>query len=365
LQKSKKKINLDLQTQLVYNFVPTVWIGEKNEESAFWEGFMNKLRLAIIGLGNIATKHLPVLAQFDDVELHAFCDTNEERLHSVAAQYGVKQTFVDLQHLLAEVEVDAVFSLVSVLSTFSIVRACLQAGRHTFLEKPPGLSSAETRQLADLADERDCLTMVGVNRRFYSSVKEAQEAIAAAGPLVSIVLDAPENLARIRTMKFHPEEVIRHWIFANGIHGFDLFRYIGGEILQVHALKRQWFNEQPDSFGALVDFKSGAIGHYISDWTSPGGWRMELRGRDIKVLLEPLERVQLIQRDGTTKSLPIADIDLKFKAGFYAQDRYFLDCVRQKRSPELPASTLRDAVETMKFIEVIVGDGLKPHTASS
>jgi len=319
---------------------------------------MNKLRIAVIGLGNIATKHLPVLAQFDDVELVAFCDTNEERLHSVSAQYGVKQKFVDLQRLLAEVEVDAVFSLVSVLSTFSIVKACLEAGRHTFLEKPPGLSSVETRQLADLAEANGCLTMVGVNRRFYSSVKESQEAIAAAGPLVSIVLDAPENLGRIQAMKFHPKEVVRHWIFANGIHGLDLFRYVGGEILQVHALKRQWFNEQPDSFGALVEFKSGAIGHYISDWTSPGRWGMELRGRDIKVLLEPLERAQLLQRDSTIKTLPIADIDLKFKAGFYAQDRYFLDCVRQKRSPEPPASTLRDAVETMKFIELIAGGGL-------
>ncbi|MBM3235415.1 Gfo/Idh/MocA family oxidoreductase [Candidatus Poribacteria bacterium] len=321
---------------------------------------MNKLKLAIIGLGNIASKHLPVLAQFDDVELVAFCDTNEARLHSVAAQYGVKQTFVDCKHILAEVEVDAVFSFVNVLNTFSVVTACLEAGRHTFLEKPPGISSAETRQLADLADEHGCLTMVGVNRRFYSSVKEAQQAIAAAGPLVSIVLDAPENLARVRALKFHPQEVIQHWIFANGIHGIDLLRYIGGEILQVQTVNRQWFDEQPDSFGALVEFKSGAIGHYISDWTSPGGWRMELRGRDIKILLEPLEQSQLIQRDGTTKPLPIDDIDLKFKAGFYAQDRYFLDCVRQKRSPEFPALTLRDAVETMKLIEAITGVVINP-----
>jgi len=319
---------------------------------------MDKLKLAIVGLGNIAFKHLPVLAHFPDVELVAFCDTNKERLHSVAAEYGVKQRFVNLQNLLVGVEVDAVFSLVSVLSTFNVVKVCLEAGKHTFLEKPPGLSSAETRQLADLADANGCLTMVGVNRRFYSSVKEAKRAITAAGPLVSIVLDAPENLGRIRTMKFHPEEVIKGWIFANGIHGLDLFRYIGGEILQVHALKRQWFDEQPDSFGALVEFKSGAIGHYISDWTSPGGWRMELRGRDVKVLLEPLEKAQLIQRNGTAKSLPVADVDLKFKAGFYAQDRYFLDCVRKKSPPEPPASTLRDSIETMRLIELIAGEGL-------
>ncbi len=106
---------------------------------------MNKLKLAIIGLGNIASKHLPVLAQFDDVELVVFCDTNEERLHSVAAQYSVKQTFVDCKRILAEVEVDAVFSLVNVLNTFSVVTACLEAGRHTFLEKPPGISSPSSR----------------------------------------------------------------------------------------------------------------------------------------------------------------------------------------------------------------------------
>jgi predicted dehydrogenase len=314
---------------------------------------MNKLKLAIIGLGNIASKHLPVLAKFDDVELFAFCDTNEERLHSVAARYGVKRKFVDVQRLLMEVEVDAIFSLVNVLSTFRVVKACLEVGKHTFLEKPPGISSAETRQLADLANAHDCLTMVGVNRRFYSSVREAQKAIADVGPLVSIVMDAPENLTRVREMKFHPQEVIRHWIFANGIHGIDLFRYVGGEILNLQTLTRQWFDQQPDSFGALVEFKSGTIGHYISDWTSPGSWRMELRGRDIKILLEPLERAILIHRDGTRKALPIDDIDVQFKAGFYAQDRYFLDCVRQKRIPEPPASTLSDSIETMKLIENI------------
>ena len=59
-----------------------------------------KIKTGVVGLGHISRAHVENLVEFDDVELVAFCDIHEERLKVSAEQYGVKNTYTQLDSML-------------------------------------------------------------------------------------------------------------------------------------------------------------------------------------------------------------------------------------------------------------------------
>jgi predicted dehydrogenase len=314
---------------------------------------MCSLKVGVIGAGFFAEKHLEVLSAFDDVEVAALCSRGHPRIKALAERFNVGLTFSDTARMFDSLSLDAVFVLVDVMHTAAVAGECLRRGVPTLLEKPPGLSVDDARNLRDVAARRRCPNMVGLNRRFYSVVRRAREAVLEAGPLVSIRVEAPERFGEIKAMNAHPREVLAGWLYANGIHGIDLLRYFGGDISEVHALASRWGEEQNNSFGALMRFEGGASGHYVSNWTSPGNWSVVLYGMDRRVALKPLERGVLTDEGGAETELPVDEVDARYKPGLYAQNRFFLDCVKEKREISYPASDLADAVKTMELIEAI------------
>jgi len=234
-----------------------------------------------------------------------------------------------------------------------VAAECLKRGIPTLLEKPPGLSAEETTSLAQIAQETNCVNMVALNRRFYSVMQRAREEILSVGPLVSVLVEGPERLAEVKAVGIHPPEIIAGLLFANSIHCIDLLRYFGGDVDHISATASQWDEEQKNSFDALIKFQNGATGHYIAHWMSPASWAVTLYGMGRRVSLNPLEKATLMEADRSEKLLPVDEVDVKFKPGLYAQDRFFLDAVHERRPISYPASDLADAVKTMQLIEAI------------
>jgi predicted dehydrogenase len=197
--------------------------------------------------------------------------------------------------------------------------------------------------------------MVGLNRRFYSVMQRAREEILKAGPLVSVLVEGPERLAEVKAVGIHPPEIIAGLLFANSIHCIDLLRYFGGDVQHISVTSSQWDEEQKNSFGALIKFRGGAMGHYIAHWMSPASWSVTLYGMGRRVSLNPLEKATLVDSDRSERLLAVDDVDVKFKPGLYGQNRFFLDAVKERRAIKYPASDLDDAVKTMQLIEAIGG----------
>lgn len=313
------------------------------------------MKVAVIGAGNIAEKHLEVLAAFPDVELAAICSRGHPRIDALADRFAIEQKFTDYRQMLDTVAADAVFVLVSAMQIVPVAGECLRRNIPTLLEKPPGLSAAEALGLAELAQSNGCVNMVALNRRFYSVMQRAREAILEVGPLVSVLVEGPERLAEVKAVGIHPPEIIAGLLFANGIHCIDLLRYFGGDVAHISAYASQWDEVQKNSFAALLKFTSGATGHYIANWMAPASWSVSLYGMGRRVVLNPLEKATLIESDRLETLLPVDEVDLQFKPGLFGQNRFFLDCVKERRSVAYPASDLADAVKTMQLIEAIRG----------
>jgi predicted dehydrogenase len=318
---------------------------------------MSQVSVGVIGAGRIAERHLEVLQAIDDVDVVALCNRGGPGLEALATRFAVPKTYTDYQKLLDDGIADAVLVLVSVAAVAEVAEQCLRRGIPALIEKPPGLSAAETRRLADTAG--NVVNMVALNRRFYGVMRAAAREIHERGPLMGVMVEAPERLADIRhSGVHHPLEVTELLLVANGIHCVDLLRYFGGDVSRVCSASRRWFEDQKDSFASLLEFDNGAIGQYVSHWSAPGRWSVTLYGRNRRVSIAPLERGVVLESDGSERHLDGDPADAAFKPGLYAQNRYFMDRIRNGGPVQWPASDLRDAVKTMELIEAIA-DGFQ------
>jgi len=314
---------------------------------------MDRLKFAIIGAGSMARRHLQVLQSLPDVEVVAASSRGAEKLEKFAKEFGILQTFRNNGQMLTSVKPDAVVVAVSVTNVHNVAISCIERGVPTLLEKPPGLTSEQTENLLKASQRVRGQYMVGLNRRFYGVVQNAKKMVHDSGGLVSVLVHYTQDMAAVRASDLHPPEVLEHWMAADAMHCVDLLRVFGGEVASVHALSSAWRGTMPNSYGALIRFENGAIGHFVSNWTSPGRWEVTAYGFDMRVDLSPLEEGRVTRRGGSVEQLPKDDTDLKFKPGFYLQDKYFVDHVKQDEPIEPPAANLEDAYHTMQLVDAI------------
>lgn len=327
---------------------------------------MSKMRVGVIGTGRIAAgSHLPCLAKFSDIEL-ILCELDEARLRTIADKFGIQETRTDYRQMLAQDDLDAVFVLTPPKATYSVSKDCLAAGVHTLMEKPPGMSTAETRDLLATAQATGAKSMVGVNRRFQPMLNQARNMVEANGQIAVIIAEFYHFSIPLYRSLGSPEDTLGNIIVSAAIHTVDLIRYLGGNVTEVYAHAHNYFDRHPDSFTAMLRFDSGATGLLNYNLTSPV--RIEkvcFHGRQASAFLVGLAESCVVHQGEMTYDLKnIQRIDPSspewsdrpynpYINGWWHQDRFFLDCIKENRQPAFPASNLEDAVKTMELIDMI------------
>ena len=164
------------------------------------------LRLGLVGLGKIARdQHLPAILSTDGIDLVAVASRN-------AAAEGVS-SYRDLDAMLAgESDLDAVVLCQPPQARYAAARTALAAGKHVFLEKPPGTTVSEAQALAALAAERGVTLFAGWHSRYGSAVATAKSWVAAHS-VKRVVIHWKEDVRR-----WHPGQ---DWIWEPG--GFGVF----------------------------------------------------------------------------------------------------------------------------------------------
>ena len=131
-----------------------------------------RLKVGIIGGGAIAqVAHLPVLKKMRSVEVQAICDTDLPKARALAARFGVKDAFDDIEELLRYEALDAVVICSPNHLHESHILAALSANLHVLVEKP--LGDVGHQRAADLraVEKQDRVVMVGMNHRYRPDVQ--------------------------------------------------------------------------------------------------------------------------------------------------------------------------------------------------
>ncbi|MBR5140309.1 MAG: Gfo/Idh/MocA family oxidoreductase, partial [Clostridia bacterium] len=105
---------------------------------------MKKIRFGIIGCGGIARRRtINGLLMAESAVCEAIMDTNKESLDATGEQYGIAKRYLDVDSLLSDKDIDAVYIATPVFCHKEQVLKAADAGKHILLEKPMGLTSAE------------------------------------------------------------------------------------------------------------------------------------------------------------------------------------------------------------------------------
>ncbi|MFF8574134.1 bi-domain-containing oxidoreductase [Streptomyces sp. NPDC005047] len=143
------------------------------------------VRVAFVGAGNYATSMLlPHLARREGVELSTVVTTTALSAANAQRKFGFAEATTELDAVLDDPSVDAVFVVTRHSSHAELTRRALLAGKAVFVEKPLALTEDELAGvLAAVEESGNDRLQVGFNRRFAPLLLEARERFGArTGP---------------------------------------------------------------------------------------------------------------------------------------------------------------------------------------
>ncbi len=143
-----------------------------------------------VGCGRLATEmHGPSLALYrsrrTETRLAACCDLDAQRAARFRDSFGYEASYTDLQAMLRKERPDAVNVVVPPAMTAAVAIAVLGSGAPVIMEKPPGLTASETRQIIAAARRYGLPARVAFNRR-WMPVTARLMSILAGPPAVGI-----------------------------------------------------------------------------------------------------------------------------------------------------------------------------------
>lgn len=223
-----------------------------------------KLRVAMIGSGGIAARHLDVLASMDDVEIVGHVARTRESSARAADRWGGR-SFESLDALLDAVELDAAFVTVPPDAHDEIDERLIDAGVPYLVEKPLSANRATAVRIGAAIAERRLLVAVGYQWRAFDTLPEVREVLA-------------RHPVRFVSGAWHGSLPAPAWwrrrsgsggqMVEQATHLFDLARHLVGEARVVSASDGRFGRpEAPDVAGvsaATLRFDGGALGVFAA-----------------------------------------------------------------------------------------------------
>ncbi len=197
-----------------------------------------RIRVGIVGCGQMGRWHLEAYRQNPRVELAAFADTTLGFATAFAAETGGRaRAYRSHREMLARESLDAVSICTLPVTHREIAVDVLHAGAHVLCEKPLASSIADAAAMCETAAESGRLLIPGFKFRFFEEVQKARELVQSSvlGPILKARLMFGGHIDMAGTWYARPELSGGGVLMDNGPHAFDLIRFVFGDIVSVSA----------------------------------------------------------------------------------------------------------------------------------
>jgi predicted dehydrogenase len=144
-------------------------------------------KTVVFGAGFVGRVHIEGLRRLGQVEVAAIGVGPEDDGPKIARELCVERVSADYRALLSDPSFDAVHVCTPNAMHHPIAKAALLAGKHVLCEKPLATSTAEARELVDLARATGKRNCTFHNLRFYPMVQQARR-MCEAGELGDILI---------------------------------------------------------------------------------------------------------------------------------------------------------------------------------
>ncbi len=262
--------------------------GFSTEKTGVWEK-MDKVRIGIIGVGNMGTGHAKNIfaGKVPDMVLGAVADIKEERRAWAKENLPGVEVFDDATKMMESGLIDAVIVAVPHYDHPRLVREALEKGLHAMCEKPAGVYTKAVRELNEFARTQDKIYAIMFNQRTNCVYRKMKE-IIASGEMGAIRRTNWIITNWFRSQSYYDSGAWRAtWDGEGGgvllnqcPHNLDLWQWICGMPNKVRAFchNGKWHNiEVEDDVTAYVEYPNGATGVFVTTTSdAPGTNRLEV-----------------------------------------------------------------------------------------
>jgi predicted dehydrogenase len=198
---------------------------------------MEKVRLAVIGLGMIGKLHAETLRKIEELEFVAVADVDEKH-RQTAETLGVPY-YRSYEEMIAKEKIDGVVAAVPNDLHLPVGKTCAEKGLHLLVEKPIAGTLAEADALCAAAKKNGVHLMIGHHRRHNPHINALRETVRGGGIGKLIGVNAIWAILKPKNYFTGPFS----WrtkkgagpMLINVIHEIDNLRYICGEITRLYA----------------------------------------------------------------------------------------------------------------------------------
>lgn len=135
------------------------------------------LGVSVIGAGNWGKNLVRNFAALQDVEIKYICDLSEKVRKGMARLYPQATVTDDMSEAIGGDGVQVVVVAVDAPRHFEIAKQALLAGKHTYVEKPLTLCSADSEELKNIAEDKGLKLMVGHLLEYHPAVNYMKQMI--------------------------------------------------------------------------------------------------------------------------------------------------------------------------------------------
>ncbi len=137
---------------------------------------MDKVRMGVIGCGAISGAYLGMAKNFPVVEVVAVADVVRENAEKKAAEFNVPRV-LSVDELLADPSIELVLNLTVPKAHLPVAMRCLEAGKHTYAEKPLGIDREEGRKVIAYARQKKLLVGCAPDTFMGAGIQTARKLI--------------------------------------------------------------------------------------------------------------------------------------------------------------------------------------------
>ena len=343
------------------------------------------LKVGVVGMRGIGTKHAGCHQENELAELVAVCDVIKERADKGAEKFGVKAYYSLADMLAAHPELDIIDVCTGGYENgswhFEPTMQALEAGKHVLCEKPLSNQVVEARQMVARAEELGLYLGCNLNHYFTQPADEADERLAN-GDVGEILYclhrmgppggektygGAPDGYRDKGFPYFHVKAFLAH--------PFSIMRHFCGDITHVQAFMNQpgYRKSAGDVMLSVnsihIRFASGAVGYLLSQrgdatFGLGGWWSVEVGGTRGSVVIENcVEQMSFYPCKGTEAAASTENMTgfdspppivtntgiRDFGATFAPRIHAFLEDVTNKVPRSKLRASGRDALATLEY----------------
>ena len=260
---------------------------------------MEKVRLGLIGYGNIGTSHTNHLTKgsVPNMELTAVCDIAETRRKVFTEKYPEIPVFESAEDLYKSGLCDAVLIAVPHYDHPRLAIEAFEHNLHVLIEKPAGVYTKQVKEMNEAAAKSDKLFGIMYNQR-TNPVYQKLRTMIQRGDLGHIKRITWIITDWYRPQAYHDSSTWRsNWkgegggaLINQNPHQIDLWQWMFGmpdRIFSKVSFGKYYDIEVEDDVMAHFEYDNGTTGQYItSTGEAPGTNRLEIACDMGKVVIE-------------------------------------------------------------------------------